>query len=430
METCIVRQPILDKNQEIFGYEILYNETTSAKFSLADVAASTIENFLLQLNSDNFTSGKTVFLTFTPNLIMKKVPKIFAANKLVIQIDDTTVVNPLALKMVQNYKSQGYKIAVNSFDFSARNFALLDSIDIIKLDFSKSSPDSLANTINVGRSFKKKMIAYNINTSKLYDLAVELGIELMQGSCVAEKMSATVLSVEHMQSNFFQLMVAITRDEPDVDEIEQIISRDVTLTFSLIKLVNSAYFALRNKVKSVRQALIILGLGQLKQWIYLLSFRSDLGELQSEIIKISFLRANFCSELFDYLKNPPISKSEAYLMGIFSTLEMLMQVPLETVIEELGLSNEIKMALTKRVGICGVLFDLIVAYEQADWVNISKYAGDLGIPMNIITQKYFECVESVNAIWRSFMEPTADEVSDAMSDNHAILNPMLKASID
>lgn len=431
METCIVRQPIMDKNNEIFAYEVLYNETSHSHFSATDAAASTIENFLLQLNNDTFTNGKIVFLTFTPSLILKNVPKIFLPNKLVIQIDDSTVVNPLALKMVQRYKTQGYKIAVNSFDFSARNFALLDNIDIIKLDFTNGSKDSFKNIINVGKSFKKTIIGCNINSHESFEIAQELGLEYIQGTCVAEKMSSKVFSAGHMQSNFFQLMVAITRDEPEIDEIEEIISRDVTLTFSLIKLVNSAYFALRNQVKSVRQALIILGLGQLKQWIYLLSFKTDaIGELQAEIIKTSFLRASFCTELFDHLTKPPISRSEAYLLGIFSTLDMLMQVPIESVIDELGLSDEIKLALTRHEGVCGLLFDLIIAYEKADWHNISLYAVELGIPINVITQKYFECVESVNATWKSIMDPSFDTQLDTMTDKQSILSPVVKNSIE
>lgn len=430
METCIVRQPIMDNNNVIYAYEVLYSEPPHANFSIVDAAASTIENFLLQVNDDSFTNGKMVFLTFTPNLILKNVPKIFMPNKLVIQIDDTTVVNPLALKMVQKYKMQGYKIAVNSFDFSARNFALLDNIDIIKLDFSKGSKESFRNIINVGKSFKKTIIACNINTAEAFELAQELEIMYMQGSCVAEKLSSRVFRAGHMQSNFFQLMVAITRDEPEIDEIEQIIARDVTLTFSLIKLVNSAYFALRNQVKSVRQALIILGLGQLKQWVYLLSFKNEtIGELESEIIKMSFLRASFATELYEYIKNPGISRSEAYLLGIFSMLDLLMQTDIKSVIDELGLSTEVKKGLTEREGVCGKLLDLILSYEKADWPLISQFANELNIPIHIITQKYFECVESVNIIWKGIMDPKFESDIEP-AGNEIMSNPLTRNALE
>jgi len=231
----------------------------------------------------------------------------------------------------------------------------------------------------------------------------------MQGTYVAEKLPTTIHKMNHMQSNFFRLMVAVTKEEPNVDEIEEIISRDVALTFSLLKLVNSAYFALRHQAKSVKQALVILGLGQLKQWIYLLSFKQDDGSMPTEIIRMSFLRANFCAELLQYASNMNISKSEAYLIGMFSTLGILMEVSLEEALSEISVSDEIKFALIKQEGRCGILYKLILAYEKADWKNMKTYAEQLDIPMNIITQKYFECVEYVNLIWNDLTR-TSEEI--------------------
>ena len=181
----------------------------------------------------------------------------------------------------------------------------------------------------------------------------------------------------------------------------------MTLAFSLMKLVNSAYFALRNRVKSIQQALIILGLGQLKQWIYLLSFRKEHGGLQDELIKISFLRANFCMELAELVPNLPISPSEAYLMGMFSTLGTLMEVPLERALEELPLSHEVKQALITGEGVCGDLYHLVLSYERADWNALADLAQKLQIPENRLTQVYFECVEYVNQIWNELQRPMA-----------------------
>jgi EAL and modified HD-GYP domain-containing signal transduction protein len=203
-------------------------------------------------------------------------------------------------------------------------------------------------------------------------------------------------------------MVAVTKDEPDIDEIESIIARDVSLTFSLLRLVNSAYFALRNRAKSVKQALVILGLGQLKQWIYLLSFKQDDGSMPDELIKISFLRATFASELISYASNMPISRSEAYLMGMFSTLGKLMQIPLEEVLEQLPIGDDIKNALLSQEGRAGLLYRLILSYERADWRAMSSSAEELGIPQAMIAQKYFECVENVNTIWNGITQANTE----------------------
>ena len=327
----------------------------------------------------------------------------FKTNKLVIQIEDSLITNPLSQNLITKYKQSGYKIAVVDFEFAPRFFGILDIVDYIKVNFS-SDPSSVENIVKIGKSFGKKVIAYNVETQEAYDKAKELGCTYYQGTFVSEKMPTTVKKVNYLQSNFFLLMVAVTKDEPDIDEIENIISRDVSLTFSLLRLVNSAYFALRNKARSVKQALVILGLGQLKQWIYLLSFKQDDGSMPDELIKISFLRATFASELLDYAQDMNISRSEAYLLGMFSTLGKLMRVPLEDALEQLPISDEIKFALLKKEGRTGSLYKLILSYEKADWKTMSSCAAELGIPQSVIAQKYFECVESVNNIWNGLTQ--------------------------
>ena len=399
MNSYIVRQALVNENQETFGYEIIYTDNRfKAEFTDDATAANAIENFLSSMDSEKFLDGRTAFLTFTSNLLEKGIPKMFKTNKLVIQIEESLITNPLSQNLITKYKQIGYKIAVVDFEFAPRFFGILDIVDYIKVNFATNNP-SIENIVKIGKSFGKKVIAYNVENQETYDKAKALGCTYFQGSFVSEKMPTSVKKVNYLQSNFFLLMVAVTKDEPDIDEIESIISRDVSLTFSLLRLVNSAYFALRNRARSVKQALVILGLGQLKQWIYLLSFKQDDGSMPDELIKISFLRATFASELLEFANDMPISRSEAYLLGMFSTLGKLMQVPLEEALEQLPISDEIKLALLNMEGRTGLLYQLILSYEKADWKTMSSCAAKLGIPQSMIAQKYFECVESVNNIW-------------------------------
>ena len=399
MESYIVRQALVDGSQNTFGYEIIYTDNDLRRdFTDDSTAANAIENFLSSMDSEKFLDGKVAFLTFTRNLLEKNIPKMFTTNKLVIQIEDSLITNPISQNLITKFKQNGYKIAVVDFEFAPRFFGILDIVDYIKVNFSKNDP-SIENIVKIGKSFGKKVIAYNVETQEQYNKAKEWGCTYFQGTFVSEKMPSTINTVNHIQSNFFMLMIAVTKDEPDIDEIESIISRDVSLTYSLLKLVNSAYFALRNRARSVKQALVILGLGQLKQWIYLLSFKQDDGSVPDELIKVSFLRATFASELVGFATDMPISRSEAYLMGMFSTLGKLMQIPLEEALAPLPIGDEIKKALLNQEGRVGTLYKLILAYEKADWKIMSAAAAELNIPQSMIAQKYFECVENVNATW-------------------------------
>lgn len=405
MQTNVVRQPIMSENKELLGYELLYQENCASLYNQGDtMAANTIEGFLTQLDSDSFMNSKTAFVPFTPNLLLRKVPRMFNPRSLVIEIEDSAVIHPDTQRELIDLKRAGYRIAMKGFEFSPRFFSLLGEADYLKIDMA-TVDETTASAIDIAKSFKKKVIAYHVDTHESYERAKAMGCGYFQGSAVSQAFNSKVNRLDHLQSNFFQLMIAVTRDEPDIDEISTIISRDVTLAFSLIRLVNSAYFALRNKVRSVKQALVVLGLGQLKQWVYLLSFKQNGNELDTELIKTSFLRGSFCSELSQFATRLDLARSDAYLLGMFSTLGILLEIPLEEALAELPIIDEIRDALTEKKGAAGTLYRLVLAYENAAWSEVSSYADELGLDNSIMAQKYLECVDSVNAIWNSLQKP-------------------------
>ena len=407
MQTNVVRQPIMSENKELLGYDLLYQDNGAGLYNQGDsLAANTIESFLTQLTGENILNGKTAFIPFTPNLLLRKVPRMFNPQSLVVEIDDSAVIHPDTQRELVDLRRAGYRIALKGFEFSPRFFSLLSEADYLKIDM-RAVDDTTQNAVNIATGFKKKVIAFNVDSQQDYDLAKMLGCRYFQGSAVAQAFNSKVNRLDHLQSNFFQLMIAVTRDEPDVEEISAIISRDVTLAFSLIKLVNSAYFALRNRVRSVKQALVVLGLGQLKQWVYLLSFKQNGSDMDTELIKTSFLRGSLCSELAPIASKLDLARSDAYLLGMFSTLGMLLEIPLEEALRELPIIDEIRDALLKQEGPAGTLYRLILAYESANWDEANKCSKEIGLEDGMMAQKYIECVDSVNTIWDSLQKPFA-----------------------
>ncbi len=410
----IVRRPVKNPQRQIIGYEILYHGENQAYGSSEDpagrasefAAADTIYNFLLQ-NTGKTLKGSLSFMTFTTTLLMKKVPRLFEKTDLVIQIDDSVIIHPLAMHFVQQFAKEGYKIAVNDFQFAPRYLALINDIDYIKLNFEAMSEASIHNIIEIAHSMNKQIVAVEVNSQELYDRALALGVDALEGSFVAEKLATEAHTSGYLQSNFFRLMVAVTRDEPDVEEIEQIISMDATLSYGLLRVANSVHYALRNRATTIRQAIMTLGIGQLKQWIYLLSASNAQNEIDpnaEEFLKLSFIRASFCSDLMNYTKGVPLSKGEAYLMGMFSTLNYLIDAPMEEILEQVPVADEIKAALLRHEGPCGALYDLVLSYERADWNEVNRLAESLGVPTNLLTSLYFNCMDGANTIWEEIMD--------------------------
>lgn len=429
MNGFVVRQAIKDREDNIVGYEILFQNDGDVFFNASNdaMAADTIANFLLQ-NNDKIFTGKRIFATFTPSLLFRNTPKIFEPESLVIQIEDNVLIHPLSMVIIQKYQKAGYKFAINDFQFAPRYFSMMEYVDYFKVDIrgkhSGNAKTSLANIIRMTQGFKKKCIAVGVDTKEDYELAMELNADYLEGTYIAAATMNKANKMDYLEGNFFQLVVSVTKDEPDLVEVEEIISRDAYLTYALLKMVNSAYFAFRKKIASIRQALVTLGITQLKQWVYLMSLKDKSDEGSQEILKISFLRATFCSKLTKYVEDFSFSSSDAYIMGMFSTLDFMVDAPMEEILQEIPIADEIKDAILHKAGKCGQLLELVIYYEKADWQNITRLSSGLGIPKNAIAQIYFDCVEEVNQIWDSLTSGYDGEKSGEALDEEAASGAM------
>ncbi len=419
----MVRQAIKDMDSHVLGYEIMYSAGHEAYGDGSEnevSAAQAIYDFLMH-NSEKALKDSRTFMTFTSSLLAKRTPHLFKNTDLVIQIDDSVIIHPFAMHLVQQYVKEGYEIAADEFQFMPRYLALLEYLSYIKINLKSIGASSAENIMRVAQSMNKKVIATGVDTKELCDLAKKLNVYGMQGEYVADKLANEVHQSTYLRSNFFRLVVAVTREEPDIQEIEQIISMDVTLSYSLLKLSNSAYFARRTKTTSIQQAIMTLGLNQLKRWVYLLSAgdeaEDDLTDSE-EFIKISFMRANFASELQRYIRNPVLTRSEAYLLGMFSTLEYLIDAPMEEILADIPMVDELRDALLYHTGSGGKLLDLVISYEKANWKNITDNAEALGIPSNQLTTIYFNCMEEVNRIWNQMLNSTVEkpEIEEPMPE--------------
>lgn len=406
MKNCVVRQAIKDlKTDTIVGYELLVQEDESSLYNSSSdsVAANTMVAFLSE-NSERIFKDKKTFMTFTPTLLFRNTPKIFDKNKVVIQIEDNIVVHSLAAILISKYRDEGYHFAINDFQFTPKYFSMLEYVDFIKMDLSNKMEGmqrrSIANVIDMAHGFQKQFIATGVNSKEVYDCAVELGVDYVEGNFIAGATMSKASKMDFMQGNLYQLIVEITKDEPDVEVLEETIIRDASLTYALLKMANSAYFAVHHETTSVRQALVRVGISQLKQWVYLLSFEDKQNKSDSEeLLKASFMRANFTSALVKRLKDFPINTSDAYLLGMFSMLEYMIDAPIAEILYEIPILEEVKDALIRKEGKAGRLYELVLSYEKADWGEIKEISEELGLKTNEMAQIYMECVEEVNNIW-------------------------------
>ena len=408
MDRCVVRKPIKEANtQNIMGYEIMFQGGEGDLYERGEnTAADAIINFMMQ-NSDKIFCDKPTFLTFTPSLLFRNLPKMIEKEKLVIQIEDNLIVHPLALPIIKKYKAEGYKFAINDFQFSPKYFGMLEYADYIRIRIGgrgSREKTSMDNVIKMASAFGKVCIATDVDCAEDFQLAESLNMKYMEGNYIAETMVTKANKMDYLQGNFFQLVMAVSKEEPEVDELEAIISRDAGLTYALLRLVNSAYFAQRKRTASVRQAMITLGITQLREWVYMLRLQQDEpDDSAEELLKISFMRAKFAQELVEKMGRADfcLNKLEAYMMGMFSGLEYMVDATMEELLADIPVKDEVKAALISHEGEAGMLMDMIIAYERADWKESKRLANALGVSTNALAQIYMDCIENVNNIWKA-----------------------------
>lgn len=409
MDKCVVRQAIKDiKTNTIIGYELLVQEDEGMLYnsSMDSVVANTMVGFLTE-NSKRIFNEKRTFMTFTPALLFRNTPKIFDKDKIVIQIEDNIVIHPLASILINKYKEEGYHFAINDFQFTPKYFSMLEHVDYIKIEINGQIDDvqrrSVNNVVEMAHGFGKEFIATGVNSKEAYEFAREIGVDYVEGNYISDAMITKTSKLEYLQGNLYQLITEVTKDEPDVELLEEIVSRDASLTYAILKMANSAYFAIRHEISSVRQAIVRVGISQLKQWVYLLSFKED-DNASEEMLKASFMRANFASMLVRKMKNFPITSSDAYLMGMFSTLDCMIDAPIEEILSEIPIIEEVKKALISGEGKAGILYEMILCYERAEWGKSQELAEELGIEPAVMAQVYMECVDEVNDIWENIVK--------------------------
>ena len=194
-----------------------------------------------------------------------------------------------------------------------------------------------------------------------------------------------------------RLIEQINKPDFELDDLEEIIVNDTALCYKLLRYINSPYFGLRAEIRSIKQALMLLGPREIKNWVTLLSFMSMGSNNPPEILRASIIRANMCASIAPKV-GLQRQDHELFIIGLFSLLDVLIGRPMEEILEEIPLSRSIKSALLGKPTRQKKILDMIISYERADWKNFSQYASKLKISESDLSNMYFNSVNSVNTI--------------------------------
>lgn len=395
MEVFVARQPILNTNKNVAYYELLFRANKENYYDEIDGDKATLDvitNSFTLIGMKNLTNGKRAFINFTEGLLLNETALLLPKDKVVIEILETVTPTARLVECCKKLKARGYQLALDDFVFKSDYEELIQLADYIKVDFLITKGEERKNIIKKVNNSNVKFLAEKVETIEDFNEAVNLGYTYFQGYFFSKP---TILSAKEMPTSTlcsFELLKFLKEDTFRVDDIENVIKKNVALSYKLLKYINSATLGLRSEVKSIKQALVLMGKKELMKWISLVTIR-DFSDTNSEaVMDISIVRAKFGEAIAEKI-NFKSRASEIFIMEMFSNIDVLLNQPMEQALVDLPLADDIKAALLGEENIFKFINDLIFYYENGDFRMLSECSRRLNISEKDISELYTQALE-------------------------------------
>ena len=382
MEVFVARQPIFDRKQKVYAYELLFRSGFEQNFfdnSDGDASSKQVlTNSFLSIGMDTMTNGKKAFVNFTRKLLLDQVASIFPKDLMVVEILEDIEPDDEMVSACKKLKDLGYLLVLDDFVFAPGYENLINLVDIIKVDFIQTQGTERGTVIHDVGASRIEYLAEKVETQEDFEQAVDLGYSYFQGYYFSKPQIIAGHDVPAHKLNYLQILNEINQPEVDFDELEKVFKQDLSLSYKLMNYMNSVHFGFKNKIRSIKHALSLLGIDESKKWLSLFALQIIGKDKSEELLSMSLIRANSC-EMIAPLIGCKNRASELFLMGLFSMIDALLDQPLEGILAKLPLADDIKKALLGEKNQMGEVFELVVNYEKGDWVNFSEYAARLSV---------------------------------------------------
>ena len=299
MEVFLARQPILDRFNKLFAYELLFRDSERNTYQGEDGDKATIDvikNTFTNIGIEKVTGNKKAFINFTENILKSDIFEVLPPKSVIIEILEDIEPTGEIVELCRKLKKQGYVIALDDFVYSEKYLELFEIVDIIKVDFKITKGSERKNVINQVNSSRIKFLAEKVETIEDFNEAVTYGYEYFQGYYLSKPLMISGKKIAENKAIYIQILKEINNENFSIESMENLIKRDVSLSFKLLKLINSSYYSFTSEIKSLKQALALLGEKEIKKWLYLIVFQT-MGENKPEVIIIDSLTRERFAEI-------------------------------------------------------------------------------------------------------------------------------------
>lgn len=387
----VARQPILDLRGHVHGYELLYRSGPTAMGFSGDGDAATrmvLDNSVV-FGLDRLTGGVPMFINCTQEALLGGLVKVLPPEHTVLELLETLEPTAALIKVCLELKARGFRLAMDDFEWSPKWQPLLDLADYVKVDLTLTTPQQRAELKSKIVRKTTKLIMERVETQDDFALAKKEGFTLFQGYYFCRPVMMEHRDIPANRLIHLEILRAILEVPLNIKQISALVKRDPSLTYRLLRMVNSPLYATRKIISSIQDALILVGDDMFRR-VAMLAAASELkGNNPSELLRMAFLRGRFCELAAAITGKDP---TEQYLLGILSLLPAMLNVPMESVATALPLRYDIREALLGQQNQERTILDWLIYYEMGMWDDCDQLARTADLPENKMVQLYSEAL--------------------------------------
>lgn len=391
-DVFVGRQPILSPNMKTIGYELLYRHCEIGQAIFRDEALATatvLLNTYLDIGLEHVVGSHLAFLNIPKAFLLERYCEALPKNRVVLEILENVQPTPQAIEALTSLSQQGYTIALDDFVFAERLKPFLELADIVKVDVLGKSEEQLFHEVSRLKDSRVRLLAEKVESSEMYRICKKLGFYYFQGYFFFRPDIIRGREIPANRVALLELMGKIHDPHIPFKGLVELIRNDLSLSYKVLRYVNSAYVGLPNRVDSIEHAARLVGIDRIRTWSTLIIMAS--GQTQAhEILVIALVRAKMCEQLGYQLGAQ--APEQFFTMGLLSVLEALYSSPMKDILAKLPLPDDIVDALTLETGEMGLVLSCVRAYEQGEWMELKQ----LQLDPSIIQECYLESIDWAN----------------------------------
>jgi c-di-GMP phosphodiesterase len=376
----IARQPIFNHKLEVVGYELLFRGrgyATDALIATPERATATVVlNSLTELELKRIVGNKTAWVNVSREFVLDGLAQAIPPRLAGLEISENELLDDEMIAVLRGLKRQGYRLALDDFRCRPGFEPLLGLFDVVKLNMLELGREQLSEQVERLRPYRAVLLANQLSTRPDQEFCVSAGCELFQGDFFCRPTVVATRGIAANRLTLLQVVAALHAPGIELSAVEQLIARDVALSYRMLRYVNSAFFGVRGDVRSIGQALVLLGIENVRRWATL-SVLASIDDKPTELTVTALIRARFCELAGEQLGIA--SPAELFTLGLFSVIDGMMDAPMHDVVASLPLADDVRDALVLRRGQKGQLLDCVTSLEVGEYgaPTIVAAAGEL-----------------------------------------------------